>query len=591
MSSAEANLQLRTQVGNFSPTMLQTLLNLLNLYNSANTDREDWVSNLESHPAVLTTLLAAAPPTSLVDWHASYSHDDLRHMAFAAINQLGTSNLYRPDTIDTALLNAVTLLTTSVEPAVTRKAELTCRLIGTSFASTEEDVREASIHYSRPLNELHGTSLLTRLIAVSYHCIQSHPYNLRDCTSLLSLDNDNLGEVLQKISNQPKKQVRSEILPNIEARFLEALALANLRNSAISLTQSTNQNLALRELTAALFDTFSLTLFLQQETGWSDGVKLITSPYSIVLSAVDSGRPVSTLSRQLTVIDEQILHSIDAAQGIALPILMETGRPESCAAVAIIGLSKSRMMELAGNTELIEKYSTIARSIFGVVSVDTLSVEDVDSRAREIIHEANNPISTVQNYLKVLSLQLGEEHDAQDTLETISAELFRAAEIIKSFRDIRATSRGELGQCRVNKCLQEICSLYEKVNEDIHFEYLLDELDPVANIGTDDFKQVVTNLIKNATEAVAPGDTISLCTTANLVQGAQVFVEIIVKDTGPGIAQHLANIFDKGVTTKTGEHAGEGLAVIQQLTDRAGGLVSYRTGPGGTEFRLTIPQI
>ena len=59
---------------------------------------------------------------------------------------------------------------------------------------------------------------------------------------------------------------------------------------------------------------------------------------------------------------------------------------------------------------------------------------------REIVHEANNPISTVQNYLKVLSLKLGPEHAAQDTLESISSELFRTVEIVSSFNDLKLES-------------------------------------------------------------------------------------------------------------------------------------------------------
>ena len=77
MSSAEATLQIRTSVGNASPTMLQTLLNLLNLYEADDTDRRNWISCTESHPGIFMPFVIAIAPKSLEYWHEQSSIDDL----------------------------------------------------------------------------------------------------------------------------------------------------------------------------------------------------------------------------------------------------------------------------------------------------------------------------------------------------------------------------------------------------------------------------------------------------------------------------------------------------------------------------------
>ena len=53
MPSAEVSLQMKTIVGNSSPTVLQTLQKLANLYEYDDTDVEHWHAVIESHPRVL----------------------------------------------------------------------------------------------------------------------------------------------------------------------------------------------------------------------------------------------------------------------------------------------------------------------------------------------------------------------------------------------------------------------------------------------------------------------------------------------------------------------------------------------------------
>lgn len=93
MSSAEVTLQIKTQVGNVSPTMLQTLLILLNLYLKPDTDRDNLIQTIESDTTVFKAYLQAASPATLSGWHEAISTEQLRELSLALANQAATGPL------------------------------------------------------------------------------------------------------------------------------------------------------------------------------------------------------------------------------------------------------------------------------------------------------------------------------------------------------------------------------------------------------------------------------------------------------------------------------------------------------------------
>jgi signal transduction histidine kinase len=72
--------------------------------------------------------------------------------------------------------------------------------------------------------------------------------------------------------------------------------------------------------------------------------------------------------------------------------------------------------------------------------------------------------------------------------------------------------------------------------------------------------------------------------------GVQRWVQISVRDTGPGIASALLpNLFVPFVTTKQ-QGTGLGLAISQRIVSEAGGRIDVRTREGvGTTFVVLLP--
>jgi CheY-like chemotaxis protein len=68
---------------------------------------------------------------------------------------------------------------------------------------------------------------------------------------------------------------------------------------------------------------------------------------------------------------------------------------------------------------------------------------------------------------------------------------------------------------------------------------------------------------------------------------------LTVRDDGPGMPPDVAaRVFDVGYSTKSGNHAGLGLAVVASVVSRCHGTISVESNPGcGTTFRIELPLV
>ncbi len=573
-------------MGNVSPTTLQTLSNLLNLYLEPGTDRSKLLEIIESDTFVFRSFLQATSTPTLRNWHERLTAEQLGDLTLALANQVACQPLdlasdHEDATGNSTLVSACRSLMFVLDPDQVRDIELTARLAGSNPFLEEPHLAQAPRYYRHPLNTLYGTHLATRVLAVAEHLKQPDA-DLNACTSLLSLDES----FLRELTHDP---VADEASTDTASVFSEVLTRANLYASTLQLANRMEKTECLRETCSALFSTDQISIYQQRHGGWYNGTLQLDAGQSIIVSAASLGQPLTTLSHNMTVLDDEALAELTATEGIALPVLLDKNQPDSCVAVILLGLTNAKLERLIAREELVDTFLGIARGLFQVTPSKEIDLEDLDNRAREIIHEANNPISTVQNYLKVPSLKLGPEHEAQSTLEGISSELMRAADIIRIFRDIPDAAGQAQGACDINKVLRSIATLFDQGNEHIRFDYQFGS-DVKADIHSNDFKQICTNLIKNAVEELSPGSTISLHTQSGLVMQNTSWVEITFSDNGPGIQTGVGDVFERGMSTKSGAHAGEGLAVVKQLTERNGGFISYRTSQAGTEFRVTLMQ-
>jgi two-component system, LuxR family, sensor kinase FixL len=117
----------------------------------------------------------------------------------------------------------------------------------------------------------------------------------------------------------------------------------------------------------------------------------------------------------------------------------------------------------------------------------------------------------------------------------------------------------------------------------------LDHTLPPVFVDHVQIRQVVLNLVRNAIEAMEQVERREL-TIGTRGLREQGVAEVIVADTGPGIAPELADsLFQPFVTTKaTG--MGLGLSICREIVEaHQGRLTTASVSSGGTVFRVTLP--
>lgn len=213
---------------------------------------------------------------------------------------------------------------------------------------------------------------------------------------------------------------------------------------------------------------------------------------------------------------------------------------------------------------------------------------------RKLIHEVSNPLSIINNYLYVLGKKLDTDNSAQTELTIIREEIDRVGRILLHAKQPQDSQYDTPAPVDINKLITALHqllsgSLYQ--TDQIQFNLCLDKNIPKLLCSADKLKQILLNLSKNAAEALNDGGTIEIITRDGIFQSQQRFIEITVKDNGPGIdPQILPHLFQPVASTKPG-HSGLGLTVAHTLIKELGGSLSCSSAPErGTEFTLLLPR-
>jgi PAS domain S-box-containing protein len=207
--------------------------------------------------------------------------------------------------------------------------------------------------------------------------------------------------------------------------------------------------------------------------------------------------------------------------------------------------------------------------------------------AATIAHEINNPLEAVTNLLYLATHQDGSSEGRRDFLIRAEGELQRVAAIVRQtlgfYRGTAAAVRLDLAQL-----VRESISLFKKRLEAANIRLLEDLASSVFVLALEgEIRQVVTNLVANAIDAVSEGGRIEIC-----LREDQSRARLEVRDNGRGIPPDvMERLFEPFFTTKEGTGTGLGLWVSRELARKNGGTIEC-TSPGeghGSSFILSLP--
>jgi len=217
--------------------------------------------------------------------------------------------------------------------------------------------------------------------------------------------------------------------------------------------------------------------------------------------------------------------------------------------------------------------------------------------ARRLAHEIKNPLTPIQlsaermrrKYLHTLS-----DDDAQvldRATHTIVQQVEAMKEMVNAFSDYARAPDIDINRFSIDKLVHEVVDLYRAQESGLEIVLKTDSDLPEIEADVGRIRQILHNLIRNATEALE--NTTDGCIEVS-ISAAEVHeidvVEIVVSDNGPGFQTgSVSQVFDPYVTTKP-KGTGLGLAIVKKLVEEhAGTIKAENREEGGAEIRIELP--
>jgi len=174
---------------------------------------------------------------------------------------------------------------------------------------------------------------------------------------------------------------------------------------------------------------------------------------------------------------------------------------------------------------------------------------------------------------------------------TIVQQVEAMKEMVNAFSDYARAPDMDIGRFNMDKLVHEVVDLYRAQESGIKIVLTSDRTMPMIEADIGRVRQILHNLIRNATEAlenVAKGQ-IDLHVSVAELDGIKI-VQIKVEDNGPGFEEGSINqVFDPYVTTKP-KGTGLGLAIVKKLVEEhVGSIRAYNRSEGGAVISIRLP--
>ncbi|MGM0505491.1 MAG: sensor histidine kinase, partial [Bacteroidota bacterium] len=269
----------------------------------------------------------------------------------------------------------------------------------------------------------------------------------------------------------------------------------------------------------------------------------------------------------------------------AKAIVQGLAEVEMCLPYTIEKLHKS-VNELAITNEKLTTMQQALRQSEKMASMGQLSAG--------IAHELNNPLGVVIMYANILLDETPKDSQLNKDLKLIVEQTNRCKKIVGgllNFARKNQVNDSEVDISLLAKQSTDAVIIPENIEVNIDDSQLNN---PIASLDQEQMLQILSNLIKNAIDAMPDGGTLDI-----MLEDSDREVIFYIKDSGCGIkADDLDKIFEPFYTTKEiGKGTGLGLATAYGIVKMHKGKITVTSnadpeeGPTGTTFRIAIPRM
>lgn len=364
-------------------------------------------------------------------------------------------------------------------------------------------------------------------------------------------------------------------------------------------------------------DKTLLTGFCNAEDRHHKVINSIAVPWSNATSILTRSLATNTrmnsfetdVQAKSAICDMQIIRLLETEGMVSVP-MVSADKPIG---IIVLGASRNQLNGIEEKKTLLDLFARQAalcirniqfRNEYAVM-LQNERMQAFSTITRKIIHEVNNPIVIITNYLKMLSLKLPDKHPVQSELSVINEEINRISTLIQGLSGFSKPEINEFGPVNINQLYRSVLDVISKsllLPRGIKATLNADPEIPVIKTDKNGLKQVFINLLKNASEAMPDGGEITIATRF-IPESAKIMIdekkkmpgsiEIIISDNGPGIPDPImARLFEPYNSSKQENNSGLGLSIVHSIIKLLNGTITCRSKEGnGTTFTILLPVL
>jgi signal transduction histidine kinase len=203
-------------------------------------------------------------------------------------------------------------------------------------------------------------------------------------------------------------------------------------------------------------------------------------------------------------------------------------------------------------------------------------------------HELRNPITLINSSLQLIESQHPEVKTFKFWNETM-ADIQYVRSLLDELSTFNQSNTLNKTKFSLSELLDSICSaICNDINTSTRtFTCRYSKSLPTMTGDPVKLRQVITNLVKNAKDAIDPIGG-AICLSAQRIDNNRI--QIKVSDNGCGIPpEYQRNIFEPFITHKN-NGSGLGLSICQKIVESHNGTITFKSQVNkGTTFYITLP--
>jgi GAF domain-containing protein/ActR/RegA family two-component response regulator/anti-sigma regulatory factor (Ser/Thr protein kinase) len=344
-----------------------------------------------------------------------------------------------------------------------------------------------------------------------------------------------------------------------------------------------------------------------------------TAMYEVVKTQKPYYVPVLTLENRVRPMD-RLMYSEGIKSYVLVPILSAGSVGGDQEVIAVLGLEnknsfgfESEQIELLNSigshlsvaiknaqlfSDLENAYEDLMRAQDRLIKTEKL--QRWGEMAGGVVHDFNNILTSILGRTQLLWKKLerekaeGSENLIRD-LQLIEKSITDGAKILSRIQEFTKTKKDtNFSLVNLNEIVEDSLEMTESYRESkaalsgirIKVKKDLESIGEISGNATE-LREVVTNLIINAVDAMPQGGILTLKSHQD-----EESIYLVINDTGIGMSEEIKNkIFEPFFTTKGDQGTGLGLSVAYSIMARHEGEIEVRSSPGqGSTFTIKLPK-